>query len=40
MIKSLILNHEHNYLFFKKSKKGKAIKYVKINYQILRLYPR
>ena len=37
MIKSLILNHEHNYLFFKKSKKGKAIKYVKINYQILRL---
>ena len=37
MIKSLILDHEHNYLFFKKSKKGKAIKYVKINYQILRL---
>ena len=23
--------------FFKKSKKGKAVKYVKINYQILRL---
>ena len=37
MIKSLILDNEHNYLFFKKSKKGKAIKYVKINYQILRL---
>ena len=37
IIKSLILDHEHNYLFFKKSKKGKAIKYVKINYQILRL---
>ena len=37
IIKSLILDNEHNYLFFKKSKKGKAIKYVKINYQILRL---
>ena len=37
IIKSLILEIEHNYLFFKKSKKGKAIKYVKINYQILRL---
>ena len=37
IIKSLILDNEHDYLFFKKSKKGKAIKYVKINYQILRL---
>ena len=37
IIKSLILDIEYNYLFFKKSKKGKAIKYVKINYQILRL---
>jgi len=37
IIKSLILDNEHNYLFFKKSKKGKAIKYVKINYQILKL---
>jgi hypothetical protein len=37
IIKSLILDNEYNYLFFKKSKKGKSIKYVKINYQILRL---
>ena len=37
IIKSLILEHEDNYLFFKKSKKGKAIKYVKINFQISRL---
>ena len=37
VIKSLILDNEYNYLFFKKSKKGKSIKYVKINYQILRL---
>ena len=37
IIKSLILDNEHNYLFFKKSKRGKAIKYVKINYQIWRL---
>ena len=37
IIKSLILENEDNYLFFKKSKKGKAIKYVKINYQISRL---
>ena len=37
IIKSLILDNEHNYLYFRKSKKGKAIKYVKINYQILRL---
>ena len=37
ILKSLILDNEHNYLFFKKSKKGKAVKYVKINYQILRL---
>ena len=37
IIKSLILDNEHNYLFFKKSKKGKATKYVKINYQIWRL---
>ena len=37
IIKSLILDNEYNYLFFKKSKKGKSIKYVRINYQILRL---
>ena len=37
IIKSLILDIEHNYLFFKKSKKGKPVKYVKINYQIVRL---
>ena len=37
IIKSLILENEHNYIFFKKSKKGKAIKYVKVNYQISQL---
>tara|TARA_B100000900_G_scaffold171874_1_gene146074 strand:- start:556 stop:1422 length:867 start_codon:yes stop_codon:yes gene_type:complete len=37
IIKSLILDIKHSYLFFKKSKKGKTIKYVKINYQILSL---
>ena len=37
VIKSLILDNLYNYLFFKKSKKGKAIKYVKVNYQISQL---
>jgi len=37
IVKSLILENEHNYIFFKKSKKGKAIKYVKVNYQISQL---
>ena len=37
IVKSLILENQYDYLFFKKSKKGKAIKYVKVNYQILQL---